>query len=95
MVLDKSKTYKNLKKKGFIDSINKSNDHLYLELFFEGKLVLYTKVSHGSTKDIGKSLISQMAKQCKLSTPDFLDLANCPLSQEEYFKKLKTQNILD
>jgi hypothetical protein len=53
MVLDGSKTYKSLKKKGFEDSPTKSVDHKYLEFYHEGKLVLYTKLSHGSKKDLG------------------------------------------
>lgn len=91
MALNKKSIYKNLKKKGFIDSTTKSVDHLYLELFHEGKFVLYTKISHGSSKDIGKSLISQMARQCNLNTHDFKDLANCPLSKEDYFKILESE----
>ncbi|MCC5918147.1 MAG: hypothetical protein JJU02_12580 [Cryomorphaceae bacterium] len=95
MALNKKKTYKNLKKKGFVDSTRKSDDHLYLELFHEGKLVLYTKISHGSSKDIGKSLISQMARQCNLNTNDFKDLANCPLSKEAYYKILDDNDYLE
>jgi hypothetical protein len=53
-VLDPQKTYRNLKKKGFVDSVNKSDDHKYLELFHDDKLVLYTKISHGNN-EIGKS----------------------------------------
>jgi hypothetical protein len=34
-VLEGKKTYKNLKKNGFIDSPNKSDDHLYLEFYFD------------------------------------------------------------
>lgn len=95
MVIDKKKTYKNLKKKGFVDNKNKSDDHLYLDYFHNGKYILYTKVSHGSTKDIDISLIKQMANQCKLSNKDFQDLANCPLSKEGYLAKLKVQGLID
>lgn len=94
MTLDKKKTYKNLKKKGFIDSANKSNDHKYLELFHEGKLILYTKLSHGSRNDLGDFLIKQMSSQCKLSKTQFADLVNCPLSQDEYFEILEKGGYL-
>ena len=95
MVLDKNKAYKNLKKKGFVDSENKSVDHKYLELFHEGKLILYTKVSHGSKSDLDDYLIKQMSTQCKLSKQDFADLVNCPLSEKEYLKKLKDLGVLE
>lgn len=95
MVLDKSKAYKNLKKKGFIDSDNHSPDHKYLEFYFEGRLILYTKLSHGSKKDLDDYLIKQMSSQCKLDKKNFADLVNCPLSEEQYIKKLLEQGLLE
>ena len=38
-VLNPRKTYKNLKKKGFVDSVSRSDDHKYLELFHDGRYV--------------------------------------------------------
>jgi hypothetical protein len=35
-----------------------------------------------------------MKKQCFLSKEDFLDLANCPLSQEQYVQKLADSGVL-
>lgn len=95
MVLDKGKAYKNLKKKGFIDSTNKSVDHKYLEFYHNGKLVLYTKVSHGSKVDLEDYLIKQMSTQCKLNKHDFADLVNCPMSEKQYLKKLEEQGLLE
>lgn len=88
MVINRKNTLKNLKKKGFSESKNKSGDHHYLDFIHNGKLVLYTKLSHGSEKDLDDYLIKQMAIQCKLNKKDFVDLANCPLSKEDYIKKL-------
>lgn len=93
-VLDPQKTYKNLKKKGFIDSANKSDDHKHLDLFYEGKFILSTKISHNSD-DIGDSLIKQMSTQCRLNKHDFMDLCKCPLSKEVYFKKLEILGLLE
>ncbi len=92
-VLDAKKTYKNLKKKGFVDSVNHSKDHKRLELFYNDKLVCHTKISHGN-KDIGKYLIKQMSFQCKLDKNKFVDLANCPLSKEEYIAILEEKGLL-
>ena len=93
-VIDSKKTYKNLKKKGFVDSINHSDDHKYLELYHEGKLILYTKVSHGSKSDLGDFLIKQMSVQCKLDKHELIDLANCPMSREDYFEILKEKGLI-
>lgn len=90
--LDKKTTYKNLKKKGFVDA---GGDHKYLELKHNGKTILYTKVSHGSSKEIDDYLIKQMSTQCKLDKSDFIDLAKCPLSKEAYMKILADKNLLE
>lgn len=95
MVLNKKKAYKNLKKKGFVDSINHSNDHKYLEFFYNGKVCFYTKLSNGSKKDLDNYLIRQMSKQCKISKSEFADLVNCPLSKENYVAILKDGGYLD
>lgn len=91
--LDPDKTYKNLKKKGFIDSKTKSNDHKRLEFFYEKKLVLSTKLSHNK-KDLGNYLIHQMSFQCHLEKNDFIDLAKCPLSKEEFIQILEQKGVL-
>lgn len=93
-VLNPKKTYRNLKKKGFCDAKNKSDDHKYLELFHNNKLVLYTKLSHGN-EDIRNPLIRKMSFQCQLSKSEFIDLANCPLTKEKYFEILKEKDLLD
>ena len=93
-VLDAKKTYKNLKKKGFVDSPTKSADHLYIEFYHKKKLVLFTKISHGE-RDLGDFLIKQMYSQCKLDKKGFMDLANCPMSAEEYLKHLAKEGLLE
>lgn len=95
MILDKNKALKSLKKKGFVDANNRSLDHKYLEFFYEGKLILHTKVSHGSKGDLDNYLIKQMSSQCKLDKNDFADLVNCPLSAYQYLEKLQHQGLLD
>lgn len=47
-----------------------------------------TKTSHGA-KDIGKHLLSQMARQCALTTGDFLRLVDCPLTREGFEAKVE------
>ena len=73
-VLDPKKTYKNLKNKGFKDTLTKSNDH--------------------NCKDLGDYLIKQMSFQCCLDKNDFIDLANCPLSKEDYLDILGKKGLL-
>lgn len=58
-------------------------------------MILYTKISHGSKKDLDNYLIKQMSSQCKLSKQDFSDLVNCPLSAKNYIEKLKDLGELE
>lgn len=90
--LDPKKTYSNLKKKGFIDSINKSVDHKRVDFFHNDKYVLSTKISHGNN-DIDNYLIKQMSVQCHLDKREFIDLAKCPLTKEEFIKILDNQGL--
>ena len=92
MVLDSNKTYKNLKKKGFVDA---PGDHKFLHFYHEGRFVLCTKISHGGTHDLEEFLIKKMAIQCKLEKEEFVDLATCPLSQEVYIERLKTKGLIE
>ncbi|UPK72812.1 hypothetical protein [Chitinophaga filiformis] len=82
--LQAQKTISNLLSKGFVKA---AGDHQYLEFWHNGKYVLQTFCSHNG-EDINDHLIAKMRKQCHLGKDDFLDLANCPLSEEAYVKKL-------
>lgn len=93
-VLSARECYKNLKKKGFLDAENRSDDHKYLEFYRNGKLILYTKISHGA-KDIWEPFIRQMRVQCHLEKQQFLDLVRCPLSQEAYEQLLEEQDLFE
>lgn len=92
-VIDAKKTYKNLIKKGFIDAVNKSPDHKWLEFYHNEELILSTKISHGE-KDLNDFLIKQMSMQCKLNKDDFKNLALCPLSYEQYVDILKQKGFI-
>jgi hypothetical protein len=90
MVLASDKVCKSLKKKGFVEN---NTHHKYFELFYKGKLILHTKVSHNG-QDINDYLISQMKNQCMLEKKQFLDLINCPLSKEKYIEILKSKGAI-
>jgi predicted RNA binding protein YcfA (HicA-like mRNA interferase family) len=84
-------TLKNLKKKGFVEV---QGDHHFLEYVHNGKVILHTKVSHGSKKDLDDFLIKKMSYQCRLDKKEFLDLARCPMSKAEYYERLKQQGFV-
>ena len=80
-----------LQKKGFVMT---EGDHSYFiyHTLTGKKTIVKTKVSH-SGKDISKVLMGLMAKQCKLSSLEFHELVDCPLSQEKYEEKLAEQGL--
>jgi hypothetical protein len=93
-VLNSIETYRNLKKKGFEDSITKSIDHKYLDFFFEGVKILETKISHGGKRDIDDYLIGKMSRQCNLNKEQFIDLAKCPMKKDEFVSILKEKGLI-
>lgn len=90
----KSKVESGLKDKGFEQT--EGDHHFFVYMTVEGKKTsVRTKTSHTpKMKDIPDNLLSQMAKQCKLSKNDFFRLLDCPLSREEYEAILKEQGTL-
>jgi len=83
-----------LQKKGFIFE----EDHAHKCFFYcskNGKRTkIRTMVSHGTKyKVIGDNLLALMSKQCKLSKAEFLDLIDCPLTQDLYEARLLAQSI--
>ena len=77
---------KSLQAKGFR---SREGDHNYFNYYSKAgkKTAVFTKTSHGS-REIDESLLSLMAKQCKLSNKDFGLLIDCPLDRDTYEAKL-------
>ena len=77
-----------LKGKGFDE--DRTRDHIYYTYrSLSGAITtVRTKVSHGSSKDIGISLLGLMARQCRLSIQGFRDLISCSLSREDYEQEI-------
>jgi predicted RNA binding protein YcfA (HicA-like mRNA interferase family) len=81
---------KSLRRKGFALDIRGDHRFLCYERSMDGKTsTIRTKTSHGA-REIGTSLLSQMAKQCKLSLPQFSELVDCQLDRESYENILRT-----
>lgn len=95
MPRQKTKVESGLLSKGFQET---QNDHHYFIYFTkEGKkTTAKTKTSHTKKmKDIPDNLLSQMAKQCHLTKAQFLELVDCPLSQDKYEDILQQQGIIE
>lgn len=84
-----------LLKKGFMRDVNA--DHIYFYWFdADGNPTdVQTKISHGATGEtIGSNLIAKMARQCRITTKQFLDLIDCRLSPEQYGDILRQKNVI-
>ncbi len=80
----------NLGRKGFQ---LKTGSHLFLILWVNGKKTsIRTMISHGA-RDLDNWEISQMAKQTKLKSGEFVELATCPMSQEKYLEVLREKGF--
>lgn len=95
MSLKRDLVRQNLPKKGFQETDDRS--HIFLHLYVDGKRThIRTHVSHGSGyKTLSDSLVSQMAKQCKITSKEFRNLAECTLSHKDYLQKLVDAEEID
>ncbi len=81
-----------LEKKGFQ---KRENDHTFFHLYVGGKkTIVFTKVSHGE-KEIPDKLLGVMARQLKIKKKQFLDLIDCPLTEEKYLEILRQAGIVE
>ena len=80
---------KALTSKGF--TCRQSDHNYYIFHALDGrKTCIKTKTSFGrKPRNITGDLLSAMARQCKLTNDQFLQLVDCPLSRESY------ENLLD
>ncbi|MBI5058843.1 hypothetical protein HZB60_03545 [candidate division KSB1 bacterium] len=74
-----------LELKGFEES--STHHHMYWFYNSGKKTSIRTRVSH-SSGDYDQYLLGQVAKQLKLSKTDLVAFIECPLSREDYTKKL-------
>lgn len=90
----KSKVESALLEKGFRKT--EKHHHYFIYYTQDGKkTTAKTKTSHTKKmKDIPDNILSQMAKQCHLSKQEFLELVDCPLSQDKYEKALQKKGRL-
>jgi len=93
MQLDARKVANVMCSKGF--RIDDDHHHFFIYYTIDGlRTRVKTHTSHGSKSGINDYLIGQMAKQCRFTKAQFLDLVHCPLVREEYEKILREQNII-
>jgi tRNA A37 threonylcarbamoyladenosine dehydratase len=85
MPLARSAITSALEAKGF--ALEPKRDHGYYFYIGEGTKTepIYTKVSTGSKyRTIGDDLVAKIARQLKLTKPQFANFVNCPLTREAY-----------
>ena len=78
-----------LRRKGFN---REERHHVFFQYYTESgeRTRIWTKMSHGrSGADIDKGLLKRMADQCNLTTDQFIDLIECPMSRSKYEQHLR------
>ena len=69
----------------------REGDHKRAYLYFKGKLILSTKLSHGSGD---AKAPDKIRGDFKLNETDFRRLVECPLTKEEYINILKRKRFI-
>ena len=83
-----------LEAKGF--QRREGNHHYFTYVAKDGRTSrARTKTSHSpKARTLSDGLLGQMANQCRLTKPDFLKLVDCPLTRDEYERRLSEQGHL-
>lgn len=81
-----------LQNKGF--RLENSHHRFFIYYTQQGeKTAVRTRTSQGGN-ELDDFLLGQMAKQCHLPKPAFLELVDCTLDQASYEKKLSDSNMV-
>ena len=74
-----------------------THHHRYIYVTEAGdRTHIATKVSHTKKmKQIDAGLFSEMARQCRLTTSQFVDLVDCPMSRKDYEAALRGTGEID
>jgi len=91
MVRDPKKVRQNLLKKGFIEY--QRTKHIFYIFVCDGVEICETFMSRNN-QDLDDYLLSKMKDQLYLDKRSFLDLIDCPLSEEDYIKILQDKDII-
>ncbi|WP_374259234.1 type II toxin-antitoxin system HicA family toxin [Aquabacterium sp.] len=85
---------RSLTAKGYVGP--QKGDHNYFTYHSKAgkKTRVFTKTSHGA-KEIDDNILSQMAKQCKLTNKEFGRLIDCPLDRDTYEGMLIAQGLVE
>ena len=84
---------KALRKKGFRREMDGKHIHYFFPGANGGKSGIFTSISHGmGSTTIGDTLLGLMTRQLHLTKKQFLDLIDCPISEEDYRTILREQD---
>ena len=81
-------------KKGF--RVERSTGHDYLYFYYENKKTqIFTKVSFGSSEEIGVQLFKYLKKQLRLDdSKQLADFIKCPIEYVDYVEILRQKGII-
>ena len=86
MQLDRGVILQNLEQKGFQSEERRKHTFLIHHDRDGRKTGIQTFVSRGSSyKSLDSTLVGAMARQCRITTSQFVNLVNCSLSQDDYY----------
>jgi len=79
---------------GKLECVRRESDHTYYDLIVDGRVVVWTKVSHGADKDLDGYLLGRMAKQLNISTATFVGAIDCIVSRNDVLDELSARGGL-
>gem|GEM_PF-2219417 len=68
--------------------------HVFFYFRHQGRIIVYTKISHSGSKDIGQPLLSEIRRQLHMSQDVWERFLKGELSREEYLSILWQRGLI-
>ncbi|MBI4330751.1 MAG: hypothetical protein HY673_05690 [Chloroflexi bacterium] len=65
---------------------DRTGDHVFFFITVEGKSYRATKLSHSGKGQISSSLLGEISKQMRLTTPELRRFVDCTIEREQWFQ---------
>lgn len=91
-VISKAKLRQLLLALGFEEE--RSKHHVFFYFRHKGRIVCYTKISHGSGKDIGQPLLSEIRRQLHMPPDAWKRFLEGGLTRDKYLSILRRQRLI-
>ena len=68
--------------------LDQKRDHDWYTFEIGGEVYAHIKISRGSHREVPPSIVSLMARQIGVTTPQFVGIVDCTMTAEQFYRHL-------